>query len=182
MEVWLNPVLAASRHDLLILLSQSQTAPPLLAHSVYYSFFHSGLAPPPAPTDSRPSMISPSCTGCPPHPVSLFCKCTFVTSQEFLREEGEEEDQLIKQTTTAIICTDMLLCTAGLQPVLQHSGGLRLSEVQGQEDRKGHQLHAQDRRVKRNIHTSTRGSVLRLSLFSPFSPNSTLQSLIESEF
>lgn len=47
MEVWLNPVLAASRHDLLILLSQSQTAPPLLAHSVYYSFFHSGLAPHP---------------------------------------------------------------------------------------------------------------------------------------
>lgn len=94
MEVWLNPVLAASRHDLLILLPHShspltisQTAPPLLAHSVYYSTFHSGSIPLHLPTSPQPSMISPSRSRCPPHPVSLCCECTFVPTREFLRRK-----------------------------------------------------------------------------------------------
>lgn len=144
MEVWLNPVLAASRHDLLILLLQSST-PPLFAHSVYDSFF--------SPTP--PSPLYPHSQ----HDFPLLFLVVFHTLFHFVANvlldhlknfsegrapAGGEEDKLIKQTTTALKCTDMLLCTAGLQPVLQHSGGLRLSEVRGQEDRKGHQLHAQE--------------------------------------
>lgn len=135
-----------------------QTTPPLLAHTVYYSFFHYSLAPTPPHPTPQPSMISPSCSPSPPHPVPLCCKCTFVPSQEFLWEKSSGRGKLIKQTTTALKWTDRLLCTArapARAPAQWRTR--RLSEVQGQEDRKGHQLHVQDRRVKRNVNTSTRG-------------------------